>query len=122
MPIRPIIDTFRDIRAGKMMDELSVEMNELIQQIIDTGKKGELTLKLKIEPLKDEASMVSVKDEITIKAPRPDRGASLFYTTPEANLQRNDPNQRQIPGIVEVDKATGEIITPDQEPKPIKKA
>ena len=73
----------------------------------ETGRAGELRLTIKLKPGK--AGQVEVSDDITVKAPKPERGTSIMFATPEGNLQREDPRQMSIEGLRSVDTETGEL-------------
>lgn len=96
MGARPFTDFLREHRHGKTHDDLSVALNELVAAVAETNKGGELVLKVKIKPAGREASgAVIVTDEIQVKAPKVERGESIFFVTPENNLTRQDPNQQR---------------------------
>ena len=64
---RPFIDTLRDIEAGGLLDELSETQHSLIDAIRQTGKGGELNIKLTFsqnESRDDMAVDVSVTSKI----------------------------------------------------------
>lgn len=110
-PSNSFLSTLAQVRKGKSAKELSEQMAEVVQAVMATGKKGELALKLIITPNKDGIS-VNVEDAITIKLPKMDRAATLFYATDEGHLQRNDPNQIEL----ELKAVEGE--KPEEKPEP----
>lgn len=110
MGIRPFSDTLRQIRYGELQNELAEGLNQLTKECCDTGKTGELVLKIKLKP--NPAGQVEVLDDLQIKTPKPTRGTSIFFATPEGNLQREDPRQRELEGIREVPVASAEIREP----------
>lgn len=98
--------------GGKTEAELTDGLRDLVQRVIDTGKKGSISLTVQCEPMKEDPSMIVVKDEIKLKLPEHDRKASLYWTDEQGNLLRNDPNQMSIFDQVEgrrVNTTTGEI-------------
>lgn len=107
MGIRPFSDTLNTLRWGTLNDDLSKALNELTQKCSDTGKVGELTLKLKLKP--GSGGQVEVFDDIIIKAPKEQKGSSIMFATVENNLQREDPRQLSIAGLRTVDMETGEL-------------
>lgn len=107
MATRPFVDTLRQIRYGQLQEELAEALNELTQKCTATGKVGELTLKIKLKP--NVAGQVEVLDDLNVKTPKPERGSSIFFATPEGNLQREDPRQGTLEGIRSVEADTGEI-------------
>lgn len=113
---RPFGDWLREQNRGRTHDELSDALFDLVARVKDTGKKGTLTLVINVEPLKGQEDMLTVSDEIKLKLPEHDRGASIFYQGDDGNLQRDDPNQptfeslREVPAPRGVDPATGEVL------------
>lgn len=73
-----------------------------------------MTITVTVAPLKNDADVLVVTDEIKLKLPEHDRKASLFYPDRYGNLGRTDPNQLQlefetlkvIPGGLTVDTTT----------------
>lgn len=114
-PIRPFADFLREQSGGHTHDELGEALHDLIAKVRDTGKKGTLTLTVKVGPLKGDTDVLVVEDEIKINLPEHDRKASMFYPDKHGNLSRRDPRQldfdslREVPNPNDVDPATGEI-------------
>lgn len=91
--VRPFADFLREISGGKVHDELSEKLHELVQAIEDTGKAGSITFSLSIKPMeKGNTSALLVNDKISVKAPMFERKAAVFFPD-NGNLVRNDPNQ-----------------------------
>ncbi len=103
MAKRPFTDTLRDLRGGAVLDELSEKLNEVVAAVTSTGKEGTVTLKLKLKPL-SEGAMIQIEDDVVASVPRPSRGGTVMFPTPENNLSRRDPRQPDLPGMVVVDK------------------
>ncbi|WP_019919071.1 hypothetical protein [Methyloversatilis discipulorum] len=101
MPVRPFNDALRKIRRGGLADELSEELNRLTKACTETGRAGELVMKLKLKPGK--GGHIEVFDDVTVRMPKPERGVSIFFATPDGNLQTNDPRQGELEGIRSVD-------------------
>jgi hypothetical protein len=94
MPTRPFIDTFRHIEGGMLLEELAERQRDIIEAVSHTNKKGELTLKLTYTP--EGHGQVSIEADLKLKTPKLARGRSLFFITPDANLERNDPRQTEM--------------------------
>lgn len=107
MAIRPFIDTLTALRYGELHDELSEKLNELVAACADTGKAGTLTLTLKLKPSKGAA--LEISDEVKVKVPKLEHGSTLMFPTPEGNLQREDPRQLKLEGLLEVKREDGEL-------------
>lgn len=94
MPVRPFIDTLRDLECGHLLDELSDVQQEVVAAISDTDKAGEITIKLTFKP--EGNGQLTIKADIKKKVPQLARGTSLFFVTPDRNLQREDPRQQNL--------------------------
>lgn len=94
MNTRPFIDTFRQVEGGILLEELADTQREIIQAIQHTNKKAVLTITLTYTP--EGQGQVSIEADIKAKAPKLSRGRSLFFMTPDANLERNDPRQTTL--------------------------
>lgn len=107
---RPFAAALQELNRGRVHDELSRELQRLVEAVVDTGRKGTLTLQLTINPTGDTGAM-SINDQISVKAPRHDRAASLFFVTDDANLVRHDPRQMELPlrEVAGIDRRTGEL-------------
>lgn len=105
---RPFTDTLRQIRFGELQEELTTELNALTKRCTETGRAGELVLKIKLKPGK--GGQVELLDDLTVKAPKPERGTSIFFSTPEGNLQREDPRQMDIAELRQVPTAAPEPL------------
>jgi len=89
------MDFLREHRTGITHDTLSDALQELVAAVAQEGKAGYLTLKIGIKPRgKDDGLDVSA--EIACKPPKETPGSSVFFVTPENNLVREDPRQRNM--------------------------
>lgn len=90
---------------GKTLVELSEGLHELVARVMDTGKPGVLTLKVKVEVMKGSDDTVTVSDEITLKLPEHDRPASVWFQDADGAITRNDPAQQlTFPAHITVDE------------------
>lgn len=96
---RPALDVIGDLRRGKAHHDLTERLHDLIAACMDTGKKGELVLKLTIEPDPDDESRMKVSDQIAVKTPQRTQKPSLFFVDTDGNLTRSDPAQTSIDGV-----------------------
>ena len=58
-------------------------------------RPGKLTLVIKIAPQGD-GDVVVLTDDVEIKAPKTTATGSVFYTTDDGLLSREDPNQKEM--------------------------
>lgn len=95
-----------DMRNGKVATDCNQKFNDVLDAVIDTGGKGELNIKLKIEPSKFAIGGIVVEveaeHEIKSKIPELKIGKATFFVNKEKQLTRNDPGQESMFGAQEV--------------------
>lgn len=104
--VRPFADLIRDHNNGRAHNELSELLHELVAAVKDTGKKGSLTLRLTIEPMKGDTGAFTLVHDVSSRVPKPDRKASIFYVDGEGNLSRSNPDQPEFEFLRDVSAAT----------------
>lgn len=93
--------TIGELRRGQTVTEASSDLAELVKKVQETGRPGELILKLKIRPSADGES-VGIEDEVSTKMPRKAKKATTFYyADDDGSLSRENPNQREMFAVVE---------------------
>jgi hypothetical protein len=94
--LRAFVDTLRDIRDGELLNELPRKLQEVIEGVQATGKKGKLTIVLELSPAK--ANMFVLTDDVKQVIPEPERDTTtVFFITEESDLSRRDPRQPKLP-------------------------
>lgn len=83
---------------GSIAEEATHELNELVHACTETGKAGEIVLAIKIKPT-GKSGQVELASDVKVKKPKPVRGTTIMFATPENNLQREDPRQRTLDGV-----------------------
>ena len=98
--INTIPDLFRrtigELNYGDTEDELSAQVKRCVEAAAETGRMAKLTLVLKFKPAGGRAGQVEISDSIKSNLPELDRGTSLFFVTPDGNLTRENPTQRDL--------------------------
>ena len=95
---RPFLNTLADVRAGGAVEDLDASLADVVQAVRNTGKTGELTLKLTIKPAsKGDIVTLFVDADIKTKLPRLDKGSTVFFADDTGSLTRRDPRQGEIP-------------------------
>jgi hypothetical protein len=102
--MKPFTDTLNSLRYGSLSDELTEKLEELLSRCVAAHASGTLTLKLKLKP--GNAGQIEITDDVTITAPKEQKGTSIMFATPEGNLQREDPRQQSLPGLKSVEEGT----------------
>jgi hypothetical protein len=98
--VKPFAATLQELGGGTVAARLAEQLQELTAAVIDTGKKGTLTLQLTVAPLKPgNVSNLVVTAKTLLKAPEDDNAApsSVFFTDGAGNLTRDDPRQPALP-------------------------
>lgn len=88
----------QELRDGRAHTELTASLAELLAAVKDTGKAGEITLKIKVKPASrgSDVDKVTISDAIATKLPKPERGDDFFWLTDDNNLSRNHPRQHSL--------------------------
>lgn len=76
-------------KASKLLREATAAVKEL-------GKPAEVNIRLRIDPVKNNNSVVQIAARATAKVPQPATVAKIFFADDEGGLHRNDPNQREL--------------------------
>lgn len=92
---RSFVQYLMDIGGGRLVNELTQQMRDLINGVRDTQKSGSLTLTLKVVPTR-APGMFEVLDTVTLKEPKMPAGASVFFSDEEGYLYRRDPQQPEL--------------------------
>ena len=90
--------TIAQINAGSSADELSRHLSDLVKAVKGTGKGGTITYTLKVTPAsRGDVVAVKLTDDIKVQMPKLARPESIFFSTEDGLLQRNDPRQGEMP-------------------------
>lgn len=88
------VDTLIALKGGAVIHEFGDRLRSLIAAVRDTERGGSLTMTIKVAPATSgSAEVVTVEAELKEKIPRPSLGKTIFFTTPENLLVRQDPRQ-----------------------------
>jgi len=87
------VDFLAKHNQGDSEFEASAKMNELIRLIRETKKQGSITLKFTFAPINGDPRKLLVTDTITVAEPKRLRDGSVFFSTEDGRLTRNNPDQ-----------------------------
>ncbi len=98
--------SFADFLAAfpDLGEELADAMSDMVHASTETGKVSELALKIKLKPLPGMSGQVELDTDVKTKLPQPTRGKTLMFTTPQNNLQRENPKQQTLEGLRTADQ------------------
>jgi len=96
--IRPALEVLGRLQGGRVMDNLSVELNRVVNGVKDcsTVKNGTVTLTLTISPVKRQANAVFIQAAVVGKAPEDPPDSDLMFYDDDGNLHTRDPKQKDI--------------------------
>ena len=92
----PFDETLRKIRRGVLINELTEQMQDVVKAVEDTGKSGEITIKLTIKKF-SRMNAIDITDKVTVKLPQDQPESTMMFATPEGNLVTEDPRQQKLP-------------------------
>ncbi|MEV4174019.1 hypothetical protein [Nonomuraea sp. NPDC049709] len=98
--VRPFAAMLQEIQGGAVADQAATALQELVSAVNELGKKGEMTVKITVQPLKGNSQALNVSGDVTSKPPRPEPAAGVFFFDEDGNLLRDNPKQAAIPGVL----------------------
>ena len=101
---KPFTDFFKQLDFGNLEAEATDALNDMVHACTETGKTGELTIKVKLKPIGGKAGQVELDADVKVKLPQPARGKTLMFATPDNNLQRENPRQQSLEGLRTADQ------------------
>lgn len=104
--VRPFATVLQDLRKGAVLDEAALLLQDLVAAVLETGKKGKLTLTVEVALMKGDADTLTVAAQATTSKPKAPAKAAVFFADSDFNLVRDDPRQAALPGLREVSRTT----------------
>lgn len=95
IPGKPFTDVVGEIRDGKLLEELTTALYDVMAAVRETRKAGGVKLAIKISPTgRDTVSIDAIYDTVIPKEPAP---STTFFVGRDGSLHRNDPAQPRLP-------------------------
>lgn len=91
----PFSTVLAQLNGGNTHAELSRTLQELVEAVKATGKKGSLSFTLAISESKADAAL-DVVASVKSRLPEPKQFATIFYVDGDSNLVRKDPRQTEL--------------------------
>ena len=90
-----IVEILETVRGGNCLFDLSQSMEQLVGLIRKRKKGGSLVLTLEVKPMNaGDPHTLTIIDTVKIKEPAKQKNnASIFFSTQNNTLERNDPRQ-----------------------------
>lgn len=90
----PLTFALANLDAGQVLIDAGESLKDLCAVVLRRQEKGKLALNITVKPFKGEA-LVFVP-EVKVTEPKPEPQQSVFYSTEDGALSRNDPRQREF--------------------------
>lgn len=101
---KTVTQVIAEHRGGVIANALNDDMSKLIERVQESGKKGQLTIKLSISPHGRANKELHVRVSYTTTLPPPaDHNDESIWFGVRGELQRDDPDQRELFGPREID-------------------
>lgn len=98
-PSNSFLRTIGEVRKGELVSEASKELAMLVKAVRDTGKSGEMTIKLKIRPSGEAMEIIGTVP--APKIPKREPKATTFFDGEDGELTRNNPAQAEMFNTIE---------------------
>jgi hypothetical protein len=108
-------DTVRRLARGELITELYEALAQTAKEVVETGKKGTVTLTLAVSTQGIGDPMVIITETIARSAPKKDPRGAYFYSV-GGGLHKEDPRQTRME-LRTVEGGRSELrATDDQQP------
>lgn len=84
-------------RNGLLHAQLTEALARVLLACHDTGKAGELTLKIRIRPNSDYAGQMVISDQVIARPPEQASSVAYLFDADALRLQGEEPGQLSIP-------------------------
>jgi hypothetical protein len=99
-PKTDIVGVLLGLHAGDAVNQINDRFNEVVTGVLETGKDGELTIKLKLHPSKfgmgEQVLEVETSYECRVKMPQGDIDPGVFVVTKRGTLSCGDEDQEPL--------------------------
>lgn len=96
--MQDIISILSEMQSGAVAIEISQKFAELVRSVVDTGRKGDMTIKLSLKSsrTKDGTIEMAIDYDGKVKKPELPMGTSTFFVREDGTLSRSDPRQEAL--------------------------
>lgn len=108
--VRPFAELLTVLDHGAAHAEASRVLHDLVNAVRDTGKAGNVVIKVEVKPLRGSDSQLVVTAQVASKLPRSEPAASVFFADDSGNLTRHDPRQLEMDGLRVVEPKPAKVV------------
>ena len=94
---RPFTEVLEEINYGEFVEQSGADLNQLVQAVHETGRKGTLTITITVAPRKGGGRALNLTAGRVLKRPAEEPSESVFFADDAGNLVRDDPRQTSLP-------------------------
>lgn len=87
---RDFIEIIADLDDGRVVEEMTRQLREVVRAARSSQKKGSLVLKIDIEP---DGRQFIVNAQVKPTIPTPTPGMTMFFANDDGDLRKDDPKQ-----------------------------
>lgn len=91
-----LLATLQRHRGGKVLEEASAKLAEVVAGVMASGKNGSVTITLNVKVASRGQNAVTVTDKVTGKVPSATTPDSFWFATEEGALMKDDPRQKEM--------------------------
>ena len=95
IPGKPFTDVLGEVEHGRLHEELTEAVYNIIAAVMETRKAGKLKLSMAFAPT--GKGTVTVASDFVATIPEHDREVTTFFVGNDFSLQRHDPDQPRLP-------------------------
>jgi hypothetical protein len=92
--MRLITDIMRDVKKGRLVEEATAALAEVVRSVDELHKAGSVTITLTVKPGDDNEKTIAAS--LSMKKPSRDIPPAIFFSDEEGDLHRDDPAQREM--------------------------
>lgn len=90
-------ETVQGLNNGRVNAELSSALSAVITAVLETGKKGSITLLLTVERNKKDNQWIEISDDIKVKVPAKRQGTCFLHANGTVVNLNNIAQQSSLP-------------------------
>jgi len=94
---RSFIEVVGDLDDGRVVEEMTHQLREVVRAARSAKKKASVTLKIDVTPDGDRQFIVNATVKPTIPTPTP--GMTMFFATESGELRKDDPKQLPLKDV-----------------------
>ena len=103
-PTMNVLEVLETHRRGRTLGDIQDALQELVAAVQDTKRKGAITVAISAEcRTPGSAKTLDISVKVRMALPEPIREKTTYFATEQHTLQREDPTQGTLAGIIDED-------------------